>query len=59
METFDYETMSIAPGSYVYTFEVSTSPGQSGVTKSFQVTFELPDPCTADTVSTKKSKVVD
>ena len=35
----------LAPGTYTYTFEVTTNEGQADVTKTFTVDFVLEDPC--------------
>ena len=35
----------LKPGTYTYTFNVSTNPGQADVTKTFTVDFVLEEPC--------------
>jgi hypothetical protein len=41
----DYSDRKIAPGSYVYTFDVTASEGDADLTEQFTVTVTLEDPC--------------
>ena len=47
----DYTDKKIAPGNYVYTFDVSTDDNQADLTKQFTVTVTLEDPCISPDVT--------
>lgn len=41
----DYINNGVAPGDYVFTFDVSTDPGNAALTEQFTFTVTLIDPC--------------
>ena len=49
----NYHIDKLAPGTYVYTYDVFTGPepAQAGLTKQFTVTYTLEDPCITPTVT--------
>ena len=51
----DYTGRTVAPGPYVFTFDVTTSEGDADLTESFDVTVTLVDPCENPTVTVPNS----
>ena len=51
----DYTQKRVAPGLYVFTFDVTTSEGDTDLTQSFDVTVTLVDPCVSPTFTVPNS----
>ena len=55
----DYTDREVAPGSYTFTYDVTTSEGDADLTESFDVAVPLEDPCASVVVTVPDSQTVE